>query len=375
MADVMPETGGEAGDSQFQGDGGRDSSARTQRFRLVDLIVVVVILAIGLAVLVPAISAAREAGRRSACLNNAHKIGLALQNYTSTYSNALPPAAQLFGTSNQKTVGGYSFLVQIWPFMEDSECLYGKLRAVPFSNQCGELAVSNPDLIEKMSMSRPVLVCPSNTNSKVQNPTGSPPHFAFTNYKAMGASTRDSLRMAANSTLKPPYGDASIHPDGVLYPAASNIPLASIGDGTSHAILLMETIDDQNSRWMVGTECTLVDLPQASSPTGEKPQPPYDFFAPPGFDGTYGDASAVTRAGLRTFLMYDFSPGGADEGKYEDPGWAKGPPAYGPSSMHTAVAIVAFCDGSVTALNKRCDAANLFFLTAKASHHEPSGLP
>ena len=84
----------------------------------------------------------------------------------------------------------------------------------------------------------------------------------------------------------------------------------------------------------------------------------------------------MTRTGLRTFLMYDFSPSGpkTDVGKYEDPGWSKTPPAYGPSSMHPSVAIVAFADGSVLALSKQCDAANLFFLITK-SGNDPLEFP
>ena len=65
--------------------------------------------------------------------------------------------------------------------------------------------------------------------------------------------------------------------------------------------------------------------------------------------------------------MFDFNPSGLDAGKYEDPGWAKGPPAYGPSSMHPGVVVVGFCDGSVTALNKRCDTALFFFLITKSN--------
>ena len=65
--------------------------------------------------------------------------------------------------------------------------------------------------------------------------------------------------------------------------------------------------------------------------------------------------SAVARAGLRTFLGYDFGPKGVDAGTYEDPGWAKAPPAYGPSSAHPNVVIVGFADGSVMALSKKVD--------------------
>jgi len=82
----------------------------------------------------------------------------------------------------------------------------------------------------------------------------------------------------------------------------------------------------------------------------------------------------VTRAGLRTFLSYDFSPGGADAGKYEDPGFAKTPPAYGPSSAHPAIVVCGMGDGSVQALSNRVDAANLFFLITK-SGSDPFYMP
>ncbi len=124
-------------------------------------------------------------------------------------------------------------------------------------------------------------------------------------------------------------------------------------------------MDQAASRWTVGKEATLVGLPQKSSPTGATPTPPYNFFAPPGFDNVPGEESGVTKAGLRTFLSYDFSPTGADVGKYEDSGFSQPPPAYGPSSAHPEVVICGMGDGSVCSISKRVDAANLFFLITK----------
>jgi len=118
----------------------------------------------------------------------------------------------------------------------------------------------------------------------------------------------------------------------------------------------------------------LVGLPQKSSPTGTIPQPPYPYFAPPGYDNTWGDDSGVTKAGLRTFLSYDFSPTGIDAGKYEDPGFAQAPPAYGRSSMHPGVVTCGMCDGSVAVLSKKVDAAAFFFLITK-SNNDPYYIP
>jgi type II secretory pathway pseudopilin PulG len=332
-------------------------------YTLVELLVVIAIIVIGLFILLPAIQSAREAGRRKDCLNRGHQLGLALQNYASTYASQFPPSARAYkNASGQKTVGGYSFLVKILPFIE-YEYIY---KGVYSAEKQDIDATLSSNIVLTNVMNEPIkeFLCPSNPNKKFQNASVTPPQFALTNYKAVGASTRTSLLMAADPTLAPPYGTAKMHPDGALYPSDKNLPMADLKDGTSHTILIMETMDDTNSRWMVGAECTLVGLPQVSSPTGEEPSPPYKFFAPAGFDGKFGDDSAVSKAGMRTFLSYDFSPGGADTGKYEDPGWAK-PPAYGPSSAHPAAVIVSFADGSATALNKRVDAANLFFLITK----------
>jgi hypothetical protein len=259
------------------------------------------------------------------------------------------------------------------PYIESNSLYRFAPRDIPNGDLDAAMS-TNPAIKEGMDMRMPEYTCPSNVNNKFQNVSTDPPHFALTNYKAIGASSRNSLVMVTNPSAAPPYGDATIHPDGAIYPSDKNLPMADIKDGTSHTIILMETVDDTNSRWMVGAECTMVGLPQASSPTGDKPAPPYAYFAPSGYDGKCGDDSAVARAGLRTFLGYDFSPKGADAGKYEDPGWAKGPPAYGPSSMHPEVVIVAMADGSVQNLSKRVDAANLFFLITK-NNSDPFNVP
>lgn len=344
------------------------------RFSCIGCLVVAVIVFLGLCLLLPSIGAPREGGRRSSCLNKAHQLGLAMQNYAVAHNNAFPASAEFLKSSAGTTVSGYSFLVKLLPYM-GYDRLYKKLPPDIANGDFDVARAKNADLAAAMDMSLKELTCPSNNNNVFQDPSADHPRFAFTNYKAVGATTRDSLIMAANATAKPPYGARAIHPDGVIFPSDHDLPVASITDGTTHTMCIMETIDDQSSRWMVGNECTLVGLPQKSSPTGAEPAPPYSYFAPPGFkEGEWGDPSPVSLAGLRTFLMYDFSPSGQDVGKYEDPGWSKTPPAYGPSSAHPAVAIVSFADGSMTALSKRCDAANLFFLITK-SGQDPFNLP
>src|SRR6185295_4415493 len=85
-------------------------------FTLVELLVVIAIIGVLVALLLPAVQAAREAARRMTCSNHLRQLGLALQNYHDTY-NALPPARHAGGVN-------ICWLVRILPYIEQGNVKY-----------------------------------------------------------------------------------------------------------------------------------------------------------------------------------------------------------------------------------------------------------
>ncbi|MDR1960345.1 MAG: DUF1559 domain-containing protein [Planctomycetaceae bacterium] len=120
-------------------------------FTLVELLVVIAIIGILIALLLPAVQAAREAARRMQCSNNMKQFALAFHNYHDAYQ-AFPPGA---GRINSYNTMRFNQHVKILPYIEQTP-LYDAYVASS-QHQCDPLAQT----------SIAAFLCPSDGNAKL----------------------------------------------------------------------------------------------------------------------------------------------------------------------------------------------------------------
>lgn len=130
-------------------------------FTLVELLVVIAIIGVLVALLLPAVQSAREAARRTQCLNNLKNIGLSCLNYESARSE-LPPSSL---NARKTQASGLGWPVLILPYVEQasvSEEAVEKFRNNKTNNAYGAAF----DELNQLLL--PMYLCPSDPELKEQ---------------------------------------------------------------------------------------------------------------------------------------------------------------------------------------------------------------
>jgi len=196
---------------------GSESTKGRCGFTLVELLVVIAIIGVLVALLLPAVQAAREAARRAQCANNLRQLGLAIQNHVSAKGN-LPPSAQvdrsLTSTGNNGSWGVHG---RILGYIEQENLR----NAVDL-----ETAWDFQEAINGLKID--TFQCPSDEGSQnVRDPGGGKSFLYATNY---------GFNMGTWFVYDPATDEGG---DGAFFPN-SRLTMASFTDGTSNTLLCAE---------------------------------------------------------------------------------------------------------------------------------------
>jgi prepilin-type N-terminal cleavage/methylation domain-containing protein len=254
---------------------------KNRGFTLVELLVVIAIIGILVALLLPAIQAAREAARRTQCNNNLKNITLGLQNYHDTYK-VFPMGSVHAGIRNVRQRVGPSWWYGIMPFMEQKN-IYDKIAAtqrpgigpVRFSFGGGgdgfnQVTESQPVKVALEKLLPDFMVCPSSPLDPFRTMTGGSacrPHYTgimggtdiHTQYPVPGFTGSDAYdpqwgrpttnQVYNNRGFRPCNSDGGIITGSGMLTLAEHQNMAKCSDGTSNTMIVSEQSD-----WLEDTD-------------------------------------------------------------------------------------------------------------------------
>jgi len=169
----------------------RASTQSTMRgFTLVELLVVIAIIGVLVALLLPAIQAAREAARRTQCQNNLKQMGLAILNYES--SNGKLPPGVIKNNPGQNASGHYysGWSHDLLPYAEDATLRDLYVDNIPIT---ATTPVNDPKVIQAKQFREtyvPMYQCPSDQSPELVRPASGPATALFRTSSYRGCAGR-----------------------------------------------------------------------------------------------------------------------------------------------------------------------------------------
>jgi prepilin-type N-terminal cleavage/methylation domain-containing protein len=199
----------------------------TSGFTLVELLVVIAIIGLLVALLLPAIQSAREAGRRGQCLNHLRQLSVAALNYEQ--SNKKFPPGRLKPRA-------WSQLVRMLPYLEESSIYQNIDLAEKIANQ--DLVKQHPELFR----------CPSDAEDRLQELGDSESQFDWgrNNYRGNAGSGIGMMYTPAGAASGEGEIELAEFPTKQLqngiFVTNRTVKMSDVIDGTSHTALFSEAV-------------------------------------------------------------------------------------------------------------------------------------
>lgn len=246
-------------------------SAPRRGFTLVELLVVIAIIGILIALLLPAVQAAREAARRMSCSNNLKQIGLGLHNHHEA-KKTLPPGG--VNTAGNGTQCYTTWAIEILPYVEQQQ-LYSRYDQTRFNDHANNTAVVQTRVSG--------YECPTDTLAGIMEIPATGPHqnkpWMHGSYRANSGRTDianlggrwDTFEPELWSTGNPrqhnkayrgPLHATGKSYNGVTFPdtVRNGVPVSVMGGPERFA----DIKDGTSTTFMVG-ECTFADVPRRAT--------------------------------------------------------------------------------------------------------------